>query len=215
MKRLSRLQARLPEDLQGEFEKALGQLQAAVEAGRSEHQTMADQIAAHQASIEELQQRTDELGQANANQARLISALTQTGEVPGAPIIRPTGRPFPTIEPNGGPTPAPSNGPSPSPSPSNGPTPSPTPPPPSATPQSIAQAFQQAFQALQTAAGTPGPTIRSMDVQVKGLVQVTDDGAKTTMQFPTADHPLTGDVLSTVSMSLGAVPELIPSRPPS
>ena len=198
--RLKRLEGRLPEDVRGEFEKASAQLRAAIDAARAEQQAMADRVSAHEAMIEELQRRVDEVGQANANQARLLGALTQAeaGGPVVSPIIQPTGRPLPTIEPSVSPSPRPS------------PTAA-----PSATPLAIASAFQQAFSAMQTGVGEPGPTIRSMDVQVKGLVQVANDGSATTLTFPTPDNPLSGDVLSTVSMSLGAVPGLTPSPAPS
>lgn len=197
--RLERLQGRLPDDVRGELEKATVQLRAAIDAARSEQQAMADQVSAHEATIDELRQRVDEVGQANANQARLLSALTQmeAGSPAVSPIIQPIGHP--------GPTPIATVAPSPSPSPT---------PPPSATPIAIASAFQQAFSALQSGVDQPGPTIRSMDVQVKGLVQVASDGSETTLTFPTPENPLSGDVLSTVSMSLGAVPGLTPSKPP-
>jgi hypothetical protein len=52
-----------------------------------------------------------------------------------------------------------------------------------------------------------------MDVQLKGLVQVSSDGSQTTLTFPTPENPISGDVLSTVSLSLGAVPPLVPQSP--
>jgi hypothetical protein len=207
------MKSRLPEDLQAEFEAVTGRLRAELAAARTQQQAIADTLSAHEAAINELQSRTHELGQANANQARLLTALSQPGAGGGAeaPIILPTGRPLPTIGP---PTAAPSPSPTPSSSPSPAPSSSPA-APPAATPVAIASAFQQAFAALQGPPGSPGPTIRSMDVQVKGLVQVASDGSQTTLTFPTLENPIGGDVLSTVSMSLGAVPDLTPSKPPS
>jgi hypothetical protein len=205
LKRLRSLRARLPEESSADFDKAIAQLEAASSAAESERQTMAETISQHESSIAGLQE-------INTSQARLVSALTQPSGEPGgeAPIVIP--RPFPTIFPSIAPTQfvPPSPAPSPAPSPSPGPGPSPA---PSASPVAIATAFQQAFTELQTAPGTPGPAIRSMDVQLKGLVQVSSDGSQTTLTFPTPENPISGDVLSTVSLSLGAVPPLAPQSP--
>ena len=211
LKRLAGLSARLPDDAtRGEFEKVIAQVESAVKAAQGERQAMADRLSEHESSIAELQARVAELGQANANQARLLSALTQTP--PGATaetLVLPTSIPRPTILPTIFPPTLP-------PTPSPGPTPSPSPGPTqaSATPVAIATAFQTAFTALQAAPGAPGSAIRSMDVQIKGLVQVAADGSETTMTFPSPENPISGDVLSTVSMSLAAVPELSPTKRP-
>jgi hypothetical protein len=201
LERLRRLRARLPDENNADFDKAIAQLEAAISAVESERQAMAETISQHESSIAGLQE-------INTSQARLVSALTQPSGEPGgeAPIVIP--RPFPTIFPSIAPTQFVPPSPAPSPAPSPGPSPA-----PSASPVAIATAFQQAFTELQTPPGTPGPAIRSMDVQLKGLVQVSSDGSQTTLTFPTPDNPISGDVLSTVSLSIGAVPPLAPPSP--
>jgi hypothetical protein len=218
LKRMSSLAAQLPDEAaKAKFDEGIQELQAAVSAALSEQRVLAERLSQQESSIAELQARSAELAQANANQARLLGALTQpSGQAGGAqagltPIAVPlTLRPSIVIEPSIIPTTGPVDGPTPSPSPS----PSPSPGPGGVTPVAIASAFQQAFSAIQAPPGTGGPALKSMDVQIKGLVQVAEDGSQTTLQFPTLDQPLTGDVLSTVSMSLGAVPEIAPTKPP-
>jgi hypothetical protein len=209
LKRLARLEAKLPDDrAKTELQRIIEQLQAAISASQSDRQALADRVSQHESALTELHARVAELGEANANQARLISALTQptpgaaTGAAPGVgeiPIVIPTGgiRPsiIPTVTVNPSATPGPGA--------------------PAATPAAIAGAFQQAFSAIQGATVPGGPSIKSMDVQVKGFVQVSEDGSQTTMSFPTPDAVPPTDVLSTVSMSLGAVPELKPPNPSS
>ncbi len=215
LKRLARLEAKLPDDrTKTELQRIIEQLQAAISASQSDRQALADRVSQHESALTELHARVAELGEANANQARLISALTQptpgaaTGAAPGVgqiPIVIPTGgiRPsiIPTVTVNPSATPTT--------------TPSPSPGTAAATPAAIAGAFQQAFSAIQGATVPGGPSIKSMDVQVKGFVQVSEDGSQTTMSFPTPDAVPPTDVLSTVSMSLGAVPELKPPNPSS
>jgi hypothetical protein len=210
LKRLLRLEAKLTDEkLKADVHRAIEQLQAAISAAQGERQTMADQISTHAGAIADLQGQVAELGQANANQARLIGALTQPGPEAAAsagagpapfPIIVPSFRPtiFPTVDPSA--------------SPSVAPTPSPS--PAQASPTAIASAFQQAFSAIHAASAQGGPTLKSMDVQLKGFVQVSSDGTETTLSFPTPDNVPAADVLSTVSMSLVAVPELQPPTPP-
>jgi hypothetical protein len=82
-----------------------------------------------------------------------------------------------------------------------------------ATPLNLATAFKTVIDTIQAQARqTPGvaTTIKSMDIEVKGLVQVKDDQT-TTLVLPAAGAPIDPHALSTLRVSFGAIPVAAPA----
>lgn len=84
-----------------------------------------------------------------------------------------------------------------------------------ATPLEVANSFKNVIDTLrQNALKSPdaATTIKSMDIEVKGLVQVQQD--KTTlMAFPKPGSPVDAGALSTLRVSFATVPSLNPEKP--
>jgi hypothetical protein len=81
----------------------------------------------------------------------------------------------------------------------------------SATPLSLATSFKGVMDSIQSEARkTPGmaTTIKSMDIEVKGLVQVQDKD--TVLLLPSLNAPIDANALSTLRVSFGAIP--VPDR---
>jgi ABC-type transporter Mla subunit MlaD len=77
----------------------------------------------------------------------------------------------------------------------------------SATPQSLATSFKNVMDTVQAqareSAGT-GTTIKSMQIEIKGLVQVQDSNP--VLVFPAPGAPIDGAHLSTLRVEFAAVP---------
>jgi hypothetical protein len=87
----------------------------------------------------------------------------------------------------------------------------------SATPLDLASAFKSVIDTIQAQARqTPGvaTTIKSLDIEVKGLVAVNADQT-TTLQLPAAGAPIDAQALSTLRVSFGAIPVAAPATSPS
>jgi hypothetical protein len=85
----------------------------------------------------------------------------------------------------------------------------------SATPLNLAQSFKGVIDAIQAEAHqTPGvaTTIKSMDLEVKGLVQVQEDKS-TLLVLPGAGSSIDANALSTLRVSFGAIPVVAPAVP--
>jgi hypothetical protein len=90
------------------------------------------------------------------------------------------------------------------------------PPPTSATPLNVATSFKSVIDTIQAEARkTPGvaTTIKAMDIEVKGMVQVEKDQG-TILVFPNIGSPIDANALSTLRVSFGAIPVAAPERPP-
>jgi cell division protein FtsB len=90
--------------------------------------------------------------------------------------------------------------------------------PPPATPIALADSFRkivdqiQSQARLQSASG-PATTIKSMDIEVKGLVNVQQDGS-TVMVLPTLSSQIDASQLSTLRIAYAAVPGTGTAPPP-
>jgi hypothetical protein len=88
----------------------------------------------------------------------------------------------------------------------------------SATPLNLATSFKGVIDAIQAEARqTPGvaTTVKSMDIEVKGLVQVSSDKA-TQLVLPAVGSTIDPNALSTLRISFGAIPVAgTPARPTS
>lgn len=85
----------------------------------------------------------------------------------------------------------------------------------SATPLNLAQSFKSVIDSIQVQAlQTPGmaTTIKSMDLEVKGLVQVQEDKS-TRLVLPGAGSSIDANALSTLRVSFGAIPVVGPAAP--
>jgi len=84
-------------------------------------------------------------------------------------------------------------------------------------PIDLATTFKTIMDSVQTqaraASGVASTTVKSMDVEIKGLVQIEADGS-TSLQLPTVGAPLDAATLSTIRISYGAVPVAVPPAPP-
>src|SRR5260370_2067374 len=90
--------------------------------------------------------------------------------------------------------------------------------PPPATPLALADSFRKVVEQIQTqarlqSASAPATTIRSMDLEIKGLVNVQD--GNTVMVLPTTTTPIDSAQLSTLRLSFAAVPPSGPPVPPT
>ncbi len=91
--------------------------------------------------------------------------------------------------------------------------------PPPASPTALADSFRkivdqiQSQARLQSASG-PATTIKSMDIEVKGLVNVQQDGS-TVMVLPTLASQIDASQLSTLRVSYAAVPGTGTAPPPA
>jgi beta-lactam-binding protein with PASTA domain len=84
-----------------------------------------------------------------------------------------------------------------------------------ATPLELAKSFRNVIDAIQTEARqTPGmaTTIKTMDIEVKGLVQVNGDKS-TVFVLPGAGSPIDSNSLSTLRVTFGSVPVTAPATP--
>jgi predicted nuclease with TOPRIM domain len=82
------------------------------------------------------------------------------------------------------------------------------------SPLDVANAFKQVVEKVQAEArqtGGVGTTIKSLDIEVKGFVQV-QEGEVTALAFPQPDAEVQPDALSTLRVSFGAIP--VASPPP-
>ena len=82
----------------------------------------------------------------------------------------------------------------------------------SATPLNLAQSFKGVIETIQTQARqTPGvaTTIKGLDIEVKGLVQVGQDNT-TTLALPNVGSQIDPNSLSTLRVSFGAIPVAAP-----
>lgn len=87
----------------------------------------------------------------------------------------------------------------------------------SATPLNLATSFKSVIDTIQEQARqTPGvaTTVKSMDIEVKGLVQVSPDKA-TQLVLPAAGSPIDAAALSTLRISFGAIPVAGTQAPPT
>jgi cell division septum initiation protein DivIVA len=87
----------------------------------------------------------------------------------------------------------------------------------SATPLNLATSFKGVMDAIQAEARqTPGvaTTVKSMDIEVKGLVQVSPDKA-TQLVLPAVGSAIDANALSTLRISFGAIPVASTPAPPS
>ncbi len=87
----------------------------------------------------------------------------------------------------------------------------------SATPLNLATSFKSVIDAIQAEARqTPGvaTTVKSMDIEVKGLVQVSPDKA-TQLVLPAVGSAIDANALSTLRISFGAIPVASTPAPPS
>jgi hypothetical protein len=90
--------------------------------------------------------------------------------------------------------------------------------PPPAKPGDLADSFRKVVDQIQSQAreqSTSGPatTIRTMDIEVKGLVNVAQDGS-TVMVLPTLGTPIDPGNLSTLRVSFAAIPGTGSAPPP-
>jgi chromosome segregation ATPase len=80
--------------------------------------------------------------------------------------------------------------------------------PSTASPLGVANAFREVVEKIQTEAresAEVGTTIRSLEVEVKGFVQV-EEGEVTSLAFPKPDTEVQPEALSTLRVSFGAIP---------
>jgi hypothetical protein len=85
-------------------------------------------------------------------------------------------------------------------------------PPPAMSPLDVAKAFREVVEQVQTEARQApgvGTTIKSLDLEVKGFVQVDDEG-RTALAFPKPDAEVDASALSTLRLSFGAIPSAVP-----
>jgi len=85
-----------------------------------------------------------------------------------------------------------------------------------ATPLSLATSFKKVMETIQAEARkTEGiaTTIKSMDLEVKGLVQVQE--GVTSLLLPSVGTPVDAGALSTLRVSFGAIPVVAPMKSPS
>jgi ABC-type transporter Mla subunit MlaD len=83
------------------------------------------------------------------------------------------------------------------------------------TPLNIASSFKGVIDAIQKEArATPGvaTTVKSLDIEVKGLVQI-QPGKGTTLVLPTAGAAIDPQSLSTLRISFGAIPVAAAATP--
>ena len=83
------------------------------------------------------------------------------------------------------------------------------------SPLDLAKSFRNVIDAIQTEARqSPGmaTTIKAMDIEVKGLVQVNEDKS-TAFVLPSAGTPIDSNSLSTLRVSFGSVPVTAPPTP--
>ena len=83
----------------------------------------------------------------------------------------------------------------------------------SATPLNLVSSFKDVIDTIQAQARqTPGvaTTIKSMDLEVKGLVQVQQDNKSSLLIMPTTTSLIDPGALSTLRVSFGAVPVAAP-----
>jgi len=90
--------------------------------------------------------------------------------------------------------------------------------PPPATPIALADSFRKVVDQIQTqarlqSASGPATTIRSMDIEVKGLVNVQD--GNTVLVLPTPGSQLDPNQLSTLRVSFAAIPATGRAAPPT
>ena len=84
-----------------------------------------------------------------------------------------------------------------------------------ATPLDLAKSFRNVIDAIQTEARQSqgvATTIKDMDIEIRGLVQVNDDKT-TTFVLPNAGSPIDANSLSTLRVSFGAIPVAAPAPP--
>jgi hypothetical protein len=87
---------------------------------------------------------------------------------------------------------------------------------PSSTPVDLARSFRDVVDTIQSearAAPGVGVTVKAMDIEVKGLVQVQNN--QTTMVLPTVGSSVDPNSLSTLRVSFGAIPVVRPSDVPA
>jgi methyl-accepting chemotaxis protein len=85
----------------------------------------------------------------------------------------------------------------------------------SATPIALAKSFRDVIDTIQADARQAeevGVTIRSMDVEIKGLVEATEK--ETTLVLPSTGAPIDPNALSTLRVSFSAVPAVRVDEPP-
>lgn len=90
--------------------------------------------------------------------------------------------------------------------------------PPSASPLDLADSFRKVVDQIQTqarlqAASGPATTIRSMDIEVRGLVNV--QNGSTSLVLPSIATPIDPAQLSTLRLSFAAVPPAGRTSPPA
>jgi hypothetical protein len=84
-----------------------------------------------------------------------------------------------------------------------------------ATPLDLARSFRAVVDEIQADARTAsevGVTIKAMDIEVKGLVEVEEN--KTALVLPSATGQIDPNSLSTLRVSFGAVPVVTPPETP-
>jgi uncharacterized phage infection (PIP) family protein YhgE len=82
------------------------------------------------------------------------------------------------------------------------------------TPLDIAKSFREVMESIQgEARNAPGvgTTIKGLEIEVKGLVQVTDNA--TNLVLPNIGTVVDSNALSTLRVSFGAVPVVAPATP--
>lgn len=90
-------------------------------------------------------------------------------------------------------------------------------PPTSATPANLVQSFKSVMDSIQAEAQTtPGiaTTIKGMDLEIKGLVQVQQERegpVQTLMVLPNVGRAVQPETLSTLRVSFGAIPVVAPA----
>jgi hypothetical protein len=87
---------------------------------------------------------------------------------------------------------------------------------PSSTPVELARSFRDVVDTIQSearAAPGVGVTVKAMDIEVKGLVQVQDK--QTVMVLPTVGSSVDPNSLSTLRVSFGAIPGIRPPGAPT
>lgn len=91
--------------------------------------------------------------------------------------------------------------------------------PPPVTPINLADSFRQVLDQVQSQARVrsatgPATTIKNMDIEVKGLVNIQEDGS-TVMVLPTIATQIDASQLSTLRVSYAAVPGTGTAAPPA
>lgn len=87
----------------------------------------------------------------------------------------------------------------------------------SSTPLGLASSFKNVIDTIQAQArSTAGmaTTIKSMDIELKGLVQVQADNT-TVMVLPAEKSPIDPNSLSTLRVTFGAIPVAVAAAPPA